>query len=44
MNREDIMSYEEEYRECVKVNKILKYKLEFAEKKLDKLRMILDTD
>ena len=37
-------SYEDEYKECLKANKILKYKLDFAEKKLDKLRMDLEAD
>ena len=39
-----MMTYKDEYKECLKANKILKYKLEMAEKKLDKLRMDLEAD
>ena len=38
------MTFKAEYEECLKANKISKYKLDTAERKLDKLRMDLDAD
>lgn len=38
------MTFKAEYEECLKANKILKYKLKFVESKLAKIQKIFDMD
>jgi hypothetical protein len=36
--------YKVEYKDCLEANKILRYKLKEAERKLDKIRMDVEAD
>jgi hypothetical protein len=38
------VTYKDKYNECLEVNKILRYKLKEAERKLDKIRMDVEAD